>query len=255
MVSVLFYQTWRAESGTFPVMPRLHRLVADGLLYHAINRGNNRAPDFFMPDDYRAFLEALDQTCQRYPFALFGFCLMTNHSHLLIAPGSAQSVSRILQSLTIAHTWRYHRARGTSGHVWQGRFKSPLVQSDEHALTVLRYIESNPLRAGMVTDLADYPWSSYAVHGQGRARPRVRPLPAWQELGPDVASRGAWWRKWVHTPLTEKELTRVRHCMVSGRPFGEAGWVSTVAASCGIALTSRPRGRPPKRASTDVEGG
>lgn len=79
---------------------------------------------------------------------------MTNHFHLLMAPGDGQAVSRILRSLTVAHTWHYHRRHGSSGHVWQGRFKSPVVQDDAHALTVLRYIEANPLRAGMLTDLA-----------------------------------------------------------------------------------------------------
>jgi putative transposase len=157
-------------------MPRLPRPVADGLLYHALNRGNNRAPVFFGRDDFQRFLAALDQNRQRYPFRLFGYCLMTNHFRLLLAPETGQSISRILQSLAVAHTWRYHKSRGTSGHVWQGRFKSPVVQDDEHALTVLRYIEANPLRAGMVTGLAAYPWSRYAVHGQGRVDPQVSPL-------------------------------------------------------------------------------
>src|SRR5437762_9549816 len=125
------------------------RPVADGLVYHALNRGNNRSPVFGAASDYRAFLRALAQTQRRYPFRLYGYCLMTNHFHLLLAPEPGQSISRILQSLTVAHTWRYHQAHRTSGHVWQGRFKSPVVQDDDHARTVLRYIEANPLRAGM----------------------------------------------------------------------------------------------------------
>src|SRR6266404_6058320 len=107
------------------------------------------------------FLKALAQTQKRYPFRLYGYCLMSNHFHLLLAPEAGQSLSRILQSLTVAHTWHYHRSEKSSGHVWQGRFKSPLIQDDAHALVVLRYIEANPLRAGMVADLASYPWSSY----------------------------------------------------------------------------------------------
>src|SRR5215467_7196105 len=96
---------------------------------------------------------------------------MSNHFHLLLAPEPGVSISRILQSLTVAHTWHFHRQQCTSGHVWQGRFKSPVVQDDDHALVVLRYIEANPLRAGMVADLANYPWSSYPAHGLGRADP------------------------------------------------------------------------------------
>ena len=180
--------------------------MADDLLYHALNRGNNRAAVFFGRDDFRAFLDAFGQTHQRYPFRLYGYCLMTNHFHLLLSPRPGQSVSRILQSLTVAHTWRYHRWHASSGHVWQGRFKSPLMQDDAHALTLLRYVEANPLRA----DLADYPWSSYAGHGWGRADPLLSPLPSWVAAEADDPRRAAWWREWVHTPLTDKELSAVR---------------------------------------------
>jgi putative transposase len=89
-------------------MPRLPRPVADGLVYHARNRGNNRAAVFGVAEDYCLFLRALGQTQQRYPFRLYGYCLMTNHFHLLLAPEAGQSLSRILQSLTVAHTWHYH---------------------------------------------------------------------------------------------------------------------------------------------------
>src|SRR5260370_30583714 len=133
-------------------MPRAARPVADGLLYHTLTRGNNRADICFAPKDYLTFLKALEQTQKRYPFRLVGYCLMTNHFHLLLSPEPGQSISRLLQSLTVAHTWHYHQAQGTVGHVWQGRFKSPVIQEDEHALIVLRYIEANPLRAGMVCD-------------------------------------------------------------------------------------------------------
>jgi putative transposase len=108
-------------------MGRLPRPVADGLLYHALNRGNNRASVFGDHGDFRAFLRALVQTGQRYLFRLYGYCLMTNHFHLLLEPCEGQSISRILQSLTVARTWRYHRRHQTVGHVWQGRFKSPVI--------------------------------------------------------------------------------------------------------------------------------
>ena len=104
-------------------MGRPLRPVADGLVYHAMNRGNNRDRVFLDDGDCRAFLRALAQTQRRYPFELFGYALMGNHFHLLLRPGPGQSISRILQSLTVAHTWRYHRRHGSVGHVWQGRFK------------------------------------------------------------------------------------------------------------------------------------
>ncbi len=228
-------------------MPRLPRPIADGLLYHALNRGNSRAAVFADPSDYRVFLHTLGQTQLRYPFVLYGYCLMGNQFHLLLAPQPGQSISRILQSLTVAHTWRYHKAHATSGHVWQGRFKSPVIQADEHALTVLRYIEANPLRARMVTDLADYPWSSYPFRGLGRCDPLVSPLSGWEALGRDEAARQAHWRQWVHEPLTERELSAVRQSVVSGRPFGSEAWVPATAAALGLSLAQRLRGRPRKQ--------
>jgi putative transposase len=116
-------------------MGRLPRPTGDDLIYHAINRGNNRA-DVLGPDGERdMFLGDLARTKARYPFALFGYCLMSNHFHLLLKPAPGQSISRILQSLTVAHTWRHHRRQGTSGHVWQGRFRSPVIQDGDHLLS------------------------------------------------------------------------------------------------------------------------
>ena len=176
-------------------MGRFSRPIEDGLVYHALNRGNNRADVFAEPEDQEAFLQSLAKTQQRYPFRLLGYCLMTNHFHLLLRPGPGQSISRILQSLTVAHTWRYHKRHRTVGHVWQGRFKSPVIQDDEHLLVVLRYIEANPLRAGMVIDLGEYPWSSYLAHGLGRPDALLSPMPEFDALGRTPAERQSRWRR------------------------------------------------------------
>jgi putative transposase len=171
-----------SEHNPLGSMGRPLRPVADGLVYHAINRGNNRDRVFFDDGDFKAFLRALGQTQLRYPFELFGYALMSNHFHLLLRPAAGQSISRILQSLTVAHTYRYHRRHRTVGHVWQGRFKSPVIQDDNHLLIVLRYIEGNPLRARMVTDLKDYPWTSYAAHALALPNGLLTEPPPWSGL-------------------------------------------------------------------------
>src|SRR5438445_8140977 len=122
-------------------MGRSPRLIADGLVYHALNRDNNREAVFTGEADFVAFLQALAKTQSRYPFRLFGYCLMTNHFHLLIRPEPGQSISRVMQPLTVAHTWHYHKRYRGVGHVWQGRFRSPVVQDDDHLIVVLRSIE------------------------------------------------------------------------------------------------------------------
>ena len=130
-------------------MPRPLRAVEDGLVYHVINRGNNRQPVFRKTADFRAFLDTLAELKERKPFLLYGYCLLGNHFHLLMRPTGA-SISRIMQSLLVSHTQRYHKHYRSGGHVWQGRFKSPVIQDDDHLLNVLRYIEANPLRAKLV---------------------------------------------------------------------------------------------------------
>ena len=228
------------------MMGRLPRTIDSGLVYHAHNRGNNREDVFADDDDRVAFLEALAKTKERYPFKLFGYCLMSNHFHLLIRPETGQSISRILQSLTITHTWRHHKRHQSSGHVWQGRFKSPVIQDDAHLLVVLRYIEANPVRARIVTDPADYPWSSYLFHGLGNDDPLLSPFPAWEELGRTEAERRRKWRAKVQAKQKEAELTSVRGSLSSGRPFGEPDWVEQMAKRLNINLIARPRGRPRK---------
>jgi putative transposase len=202
--------------------------VADGLVYHAINRGNNSDRVFGDDGDFRAFLRALAQTQLRYPFALFGYALMSNHFHLLLQPAAGQSISRILQSLTVAHTWRYHRRHRSVGHVWQGRFKSPVIQDDDHLLIVLRYLEANPWRAGLVADLKDYACTGYAAQGLGQVNPLLSVLPVWCGLGATEAARQVFWRGWVHEPLTERALAALRRSVTRGdrsaaRP-GCKGW-------------------------------
>jgi putative transposase len=188
----------------------------------------------------------LARTQLRYPFGLLGYCLMTNHFHLLLRPGPGQSISRILQSLTVAHTWRYHKRHRTVGHVWQGRFRSPVIQDDEHLLVVLRYIEANPLRAGTVTaaELGDYRWSSYPAHGFGRADPLLSPMPEVDALGRTPAERQARWRRKVEAPQGGDDLIRVRDSIRTGKPLGSPEWVEAKAGQLGLCLNPRPRGRP-----------
>jgi putative transposase len=225
-------------------MPRLPRPSEQGLIYHAINRGNNRAEVFRDENDRRAFLEATARAKEKYPFQLLGYCLMSNHFHLLLRPEKGQSISRILQSITVAHTWHMHKRHGTVGHVWQGRFRSPVVQDDAHLLVVLRYIEANPLRAGLVNDPADYPWSSFLAHGVGQPDPLLDPVPELEELGRTPRERQSRWTKRVRATPKSDEVIQIRDSLRSGKPFGDDSWIASKAASLGINLTPRPRGRP-----------
>ena len=226
-------------------MPRPLRPVDVGLVYHVINRGNNRQRVFSKPGDFEAFLKTLVELKERKPFELYGYCLLDNHFHLLIRP-RGESISRIMQALLASHTQRFHKHHGSGGHVWQGRFKSPVIQDDEHLLTVLRYIEANPLRAGIVERAGDYPWSSYTVHGLGLANGLVDSLVTFDELSPYPAVRLRKWAETVHEPIRTPTVDAIRRSVATGLPYGESNWIERLAKRLDLDLAIRPRGRPRK---------
>src|SRR4051812_14079060 len=141
-------------------MPRTARASVGGMTYHALNRGNRRDAVFHKPGDYDAFVSALAEARRRLPLDILGDCLMPNHFHLVVRPAGDGDLGRWMRWLLTTHAQRYHRHYGTSGHVWQGRFKAFPVQDDDHLATVLRYVERNPLRAGLVARAEDWAWSS-----------------------------------------------------------------------------------------------
>ena len=236
-------------------MPRPLRPIDDGLVYHVINRGNNRQDVFRKAADFQAFLAALADLKERKPFRLYGYCLLNNHFHLLLRPTGDATISRIMQSLLVSHTQRYHRHHKSGGHVWQGRFKSPVVQSDEHLLTVLRYIEANPLRARIVERADEYRWSSYRVHGLGAADELVDRLVTFESLSPQAKVRQRKWAEKVHRPLEEAQLEAIRRSSATGLPYGTSAWVKRLANRLDLDLTIRPRGRPRKATTADGANG
>jgi len=231
-------------------MPRPLRPVGKGLIYHVITRGNNRQNVFDKPEDFEAFLRSMRDLKERRPFELYGYCLMTNHVHLLIKPLETP-VSRVMQSFLslVSHTQRYHNEKHykSGGHVWQGRFKSPVVQGDGHLLRVLRYIEANPVKAGMVDRAGDYAWSSFAAHGFGEPNDLLDPAPAYQRTGDDPKARRRKWSSYVHRRPDEDEQQAIAQSIESGLPYGSESWTKALSRKLKLDLTIRPRGRPKKQ--------
>jgi putative transposase len=165
------------------------------MCYHVVNRGNACGEVFHKDDDYAAFVRLLDDACERLPMRVLAYCLMPNHFHLVLRPREDGDLSRWMQWLLTAHVRRYHRHYHGSGHVWQGRFKAFPIQQDEHLLTVLRYVERNPLRANLVERAEQWAWSS-------AGQCRKRESPAWLVAGP-TRHEGDWLR-WVNQPQEGK---------------------------------------------------
>jgi putative transposase len=204
-----------------------------------INRGNGRRPVFLTDGDYEAFLKAMGHACIEIPMRVLGYCLMPNHFHLAVWPTSDGDLSRWMHWVLNTHVRRYHQHYHSCGHIWQGRFKSFPIQADDHLLTVLRYIERNPVRAGMVKRAEQWNWSS-AGHGTKGAN-----YPSWLAAGP--VKRPGNWLEWVNRALTAAELESLRRCVNRQAPFGRDGWVERTAEELGLASTLGPRGRPRKR--------
>ncbi len=142
-------------------MPRNARIITDDGIYHILNRGNGLQQVFHKDADYKAFITLLREALVRHRIALYAYCLMPNHFHLLVKAVAGEDLSRCMQWLMTTHVRRYHTHYQSSGHLWQGRYKSIPVEDDEYFLTVACYIEENPVRAGLVETSANWYWSSH----------------------------------------------------------------------------------------------
>ncbi len=149
-------------------MPRPPRISLEGLIYHIIQRGNNRQNIFREPEDFETYLSVLKRFKEKYSFKLYCYCLMSNHVHFIIEPTKPKTLSKIIQSITLSHLRLHHSKYSSSGHLWEGRFKNPVIQADNYLLECLRYIELNPVRAGIVKTPQEYKWSSYGFHAAGK---------------------------------------------------------------------------------------
>lgn len=218
-------------------MPRTARASVGEMCYHVINRGNARQEVFRKNEDYKAFINLLDHACERIAMRVLGYCIMPNHFHLVLWPYSNGDLGKWMQWLLTAHVRRYHQHYKTSGHVWQGRFKAFPIERDEHLLTVLRYVERNPLRAGLVEHAEDWPWSSLSRSKMDHDW--LCPLPVSGPLN---------WIGWVNQPQTEAEVEQLRQSVNRGTPYGPPNWAQRVAAQLGLEASLRPRGRPRKQA-------
>jgi REP-associated tyrosine transposase len=217
-------------------MPRSARATQGGYCYHVLNRGNGRRTVFHKDGDFAAFIKLLRQAGERVDVRLLGYCLMPNHFHLAVWPRRDGDLSDYMMWLLTAHVRRYHEHYHSSGHVWQGRFRAFAIEEDEHLLRVLRYIERNPLRAGLAELAQAWRWSSAGLQTTGA--PTL-------DAGP-VARPGSW-LQYVNEPQTEAEVESLRECLRRGRPYGASPWMKETAQRLGIESSLRPRGRPRKR--------
>jgi putative transposase len=203
-------------------MPRTARVIVPDAAVHVTQRGNNRGTCFFGEADYAVYLRALAQFAPSCGCEVHAYCLMTNHVHLLLTPRTAQACGELMKSVGQCYVQRVNRVRGRSGTLWEGRFRSSVAASERYVLACYRYIELNPVRAGMVVDPAEYRWSSHRANLAGAADPLLTPHPAYLGLSEDADSRRRRYGELFAAALEPELLEEIRRAARGGCALGTA---------------------------------
>jgi putative transposase len=231
---------------------RARYFLADQPL-HIIQRGNNRQRIFFSESDSVRYRDWLMTAAAEYGCAIHGYVLMTNHVHLLVTPRAVDSVPRLMQSLGRRYVRRVNRLYRRSGTLWEGRYRAAPVEGEAYFLACCRYIELNPVRAGMVAAPGDYRWSSWPAHAAGRPDPLTRGHPLYEALGATPAARQRAYRALFGEPLADDFLDAVRAATNGGWALGGKRFAERIAAAIGRRATPLPPGRKPSRRPGDTQ--
>jgi len=220
-------------------MGRIPRIDIGNQYYHVLNRANARLPIFKKDKDYEAFEKILEEAKDRYSMRILAYCLMPNHWHFVLNPKKDGDLNLFMQWLTLTHTQRWHAHYNSVGygHLYQGRYKSFLIQNEQYLLTACRYVESNPARAKLTRKAEDWQWSSAWRREHGSFKQK-EVLSAWPLAVPSD------YLTTISRPQAEKELEFIRESVNKSKPFGSDSWLDQVVKKFGLEMTLRKRGRP-----------
>lgn len=233
-------------------MPRRARLVLAGVPMHLIQRGNNRQACFFGDEDYACYLDWLRESAARTGCQVHAYVLMTNHVHLLVSaepPGAAGAMMKALGQRYAQYVNRTYRRSGT---LWEGRYRSCLTGEEAYFLACQRYIELNPVRAGMVEHPGEYRWSSYRANAQGEADPTLTPHDLYEALGADAGARAAAYRALFGAVLAPGLVEEIRRATNGNHALGSARFAAQVAVALGQRSVPGKPGRPRRLAAGQV---
>ncbi len=225
-------------------MPRRARLCPPGLPLHVVHRGHNRGPCFSTWRDRERYLEALSELSGDTHCSIHAFVLMTNHVHLLVTPKDGEGISRMMKGAAQRHAQFMNWKQGKSGSLWQGRFHSSPVDTEAYFLACHRYIELNPVRAGLARHPRDYPWSSYLRNAEGQPTSLVEPHAQYLALGADDETRQLAYRSLFELPLEQRIVDEIRAGALGGFALGTPAFHARLEAQLGVRTRKGSRGRP-----------
>jgi putative transposase len=225
-------------------MARLPRLTLPGYPHHIIQRGNNRQPIFAGTPDYETLLGLLEDYAKKFGVAIHAYVLMSNHLHLLATPASADGVPQMMQALGRSYVRYFNMRQARTGTLWEGRYKSTLIQAERYLLACMVYIDLNPVRAGLVSDPADYPWSSH-LHYVGRRSDRlITPHPLYWELGNTPFARDAAYAELVRSGIGSEQQRALTEATFRGWALGEVDYVADLQRRTERRVSKGRPGRP-----------
>lgn len=225
-------------------MARLPRLTVPGFPHHIIQRGNNRQPIFAGRADYETLLGLLDEHSRKSGVAIHAYVLMSNHFHLLATPDTATGVPAMMQSVGRRYVRYFNQIQGRTGTLWEGRYRSTLIQAERYLLACMAYIDLNPVRAGMAGSAGDYPWSSYAHYAGQRVDRLISPHPIYWELGNTPFAREAAYASLVAAGISAGQEEAMTASVMRGWALGEADYISDLQRRTARRISKARAGRP-----------
>lgn len=225
-------------------MARLPRLTLPGYPHHIIQRGNNRQPIFASTADYLMLLDLLDENAKKFGVALHAYVLMSNHFHLLATPQTADGLPQMMQAVGRRYVRYFNDSQQRSGTLWEGRYRSTLIQAERYLLACMAYIDLNPVRAGLVAHPRDYPWSSYGHYSGQRMDKRITPHPLVWALGNTPFAREAAYADMVQAGISLVQQTALTDSALSGWALGEPDFVAELQKRTERRVVKSNAGRP-----------
>lgn len=232
-------------------MPRKPRFFLPGVPVHIVQRGHSREAVFFEDTDYLTYLRWLRESAGRYKVDIHAYVLMTNHIHILATAHNTDGITRMMQYIGRHYVPYINHTYGTSGSIWEGRYKASLIHDEEYLLTCMRYIELNPVRANMVSTPGQYRWSSYHSNGQGKDDELVEPHAMYLALGKNKPTRMEAYRALFQSHLDKGVLDDIRSAWQTGTPLGNEYFRQQIEAKLKLKVGHARRGRPRKAKGDD----